>query len=264
MHLVIDVGNTNIVCGIFPEEKGDLKLISSFRLSTPRVTTTDELAVSFKNMLKYNNIDTRRISRSIFSSVVPTINHNITKMMNIYFEQDILPLELKHFDDFTLNYQPETSYGADRLVNAVAVKALYPLPSIVIDFGTAITIDAIDREAKVLGGMIIPGLAVALDSLVHRTSQLPKVEMEFPEKTLGNNTVESMQNGLFFLNNLGVQAIVEKIENEYFSGQSVSVVATGGLASYMNYQSRVPYLLENNLTLKGLKLLIDEIPEAKE
>jgi len=258
MHLVIDVGNTNIDCGIFPASKGNFDLKATFRISTPKVTTTDEFAVSFMNMLHYNQIEANEITHAIFSSVVPPINHNITKMMGNYFHRDILQVTPRMFQGLKIYYEKSSAVGMDRLVNVRAASVLYGQPAVIVDFGTATTIDVVSANSEYLGGLIIPGIAISLDSLVSHTSQLPKVGLELPRRVIGQSTKEAMQNGVYYLNCFGVDAIISRIIEEEFAGKKCHVVATGGLSSFISRKTTLPMKVEPRLLLMGLKILLDE------
>jgi len=260
MHLVIDVGNTNIECGVFPAEKGAFDLKASFRLSTPKIITTDELAANLRSLLHYNGINHAHLTRAVFSSVVPPLNHNITKMMDSYFGLPITRITHQHFLDFTVQYEPATDVGIDRLVNIQAALALYGAPALVVDFGTATTLDVLTDDRRYIGGLIIPGLAVSLDSLVRNTSQLPRVELDYPKRIVARNTRENMQNGVYYLNAYGIDGMIRAIKEENFPGKEVNLVATGGLSGYITRAIHQPMKLEPKLQLMGMKILMDRLP----
>ena len=265
LHLVIDVGNTNIDFGFFEAEKGAHRIHKAFRMSTPKIATTDEFSVTFSNMLTFNKLEKIRIEKAIFCSVVPSINHNITKMMNLYFDLEVIEVNNNLIDSITVNYENPDDIGMDRLVNLKAASHLHGLPCLVIDYGTAVTIDALDGDGKFLGGLIMPGVHISLDALVQNTSKLPKIELDYPKHILGNSTKECMQNGLYYLNRLGVDAIVERVLREYFAPKekNVNVVATGGLSFFLGKSSRFIEHIDTGLSLIGLKILLDEIEERK-
>ena len=259
MHLVFDIGNTNIVCGVFNATKKDYEIKKNFRLVTPQSTTTDELAFNVINLLKQNGIEKNQIKSGIFCSVVPNLNHNITKMMNLYFDIDIKQVTFKLFNDFHIHYQDNEDLGMDRLINMKSGAALGKLPLIIVDLGTATTVDVLDLAKKYLGGMIIPGIAISLDALVGKTSRLPNVELQYPEKLLGKSTKECMQNGIYFSNALGLENIILEISKKYFPKSSPQIILTGGLAKFIasNFKTKIEIIPE--LTLKGLKMILDEI-----
>lgn len=262
MDLVIDVGNTNIVCGFFNQTRGDYELKHFFRLSTPHLTTTDEFSATFNSLLIFHKLTTVSIDRVIMSSVVPSINHNITKMMNLYFDLDVIELNTKHFSNITIRYDKHTDMGLDRIVNLIATATLYGKPCIVVDYGTAITVDALSAESVFLGGLIIPGVHISLDALVGRTSKLPKIELNYPKKIIGNTTKECMQNGLYYLNSLGIDAIIDQIIEENFHSlgrEQIQITATGGLGPFMAKASRNVKNINSQLSLIGLKIILDEV-----
>ena len=152
MDLVIDVGNTNIVCGFFNSNKGDYRLKHFFRMSTPHLTTTDEFSARFNSLLAFHKLNDTAIEKAIFSSVVPSINHNITKMTNLYFNLDIIELGHSHFKEMAIEYDNPADLGQDRLLNVVASAKLYGTPCIVVDYGTAITLDVLSKDHRFMGG----------------------------------------------------------------------------------------------------------------
>lgn len=265
MDLVIDVGNSNLDCGVFKSEPGARDLLAHFRLSTPGVVTTDELAVTFRDLLHYNRIDAAGIKRTIFCSVVPPLNHNITKMMGSYFKQgaeNVLQVTTAMFPGWTIRYEKPDNLGIDRLVNLKAALTLAGGPVIVVDFGTATTVDAVDADKVFRGGLIIPGVAISLDGLVRRTSQLPRIELDWPKRLLGNSTREAMQNGVYWLNSYGVDSIIARLRDEEFPGQKTRVIATGGLSNFIARGSRQIDAVEPHLMLLGLKMILDESPRS--
>lgn len=259
MHLVIDVGNTNIECGVFGAAKGAFDLLASFRLSTPRVTTTDEMAVEVREMLHYNGIDHARITKAAFASVVPPINHNITKMMDLYFKLPITRLTAQNIKDFSVSYEPPGDVGIDRLVNIQAALTLYGAPAIAVDFGTATTVDVLTADKEYIGGLILPGLAVSLDSLVRSTSQLPRVELDWPKRMVGRSTRENMQNGVYYLHAFGLDGILTGIIENAFPDKLVNLVATGGLSGFVTRTMKHRMVVEPRLQLIGMKMLLDQM-----
>ena len=260
MDIVFDIGNSNIVCGIFSSEKGNYNIIKSFRLLTPSSqTTTDELAITIKSMLEHNEIEINNIKKSIFCSVVPSINHNLTKLMNLYFNLYIKQVKHADFNSLNINYNNINHLGIDRLTNIKAGEKLYGFPTIVIDFGTATTIDVVDEKLNYLGGFIIPGIATSLEGLIEKSSQLSKIELSHPKKLLGNSTKECMQNGLYFLYNKGIDGIInELIKKNFINKKKVNIICTGGLAKFIGKNSQYLKIIESKLTLIGLKILLDE------
>ena len=262
MHLVIDVGNTNIVFGFFDNQKGNYHLKHFFRMSTPQITTTDEFSSNFSNLLRFHKLEETPIHRTILSSVVPSINHNITKMMNLYFNLEVIELNKNHFKKVSIAYDKPSNVGIDRLINVTACSKLYGRPCIVVDYGTAITIDVLSVDSIFLGGLIMPGIHISLDALVSKTSQLPKVELDYPKKIIGKSTKACIQNGLYFLNSLGIDAIIAGIIAEEFPAiqrENIQVVATGGLSHFIVEKSKQVNHINSQLPLIGLKVMLDEI-----
>ena len=262
MNLTIDLGNTNIVCGFFGEEKGNYELKHFFRMSTPQLITTDEFSSNFYNLLRFHKLSNIPIKKAILSSVVPSINHNITKMMNLYFNLDIIELNRHHFSELSLDYDKPSDVGIDRLINLTAAGELYGKPAIVVDYGTAITVDVLSENNHFLGGLIIPGLHISLDALVAMTSNLPKIELDYPQKIVGNSTKECMQNGLYYLNSSGIETIIELIIKENFPSidrKEIHVIATGGLSHFMAKRSKSINYIDSQLSLIGLKILLDRL-----
>ncbi len=256
MYLTLDVGNSNIVGAIFKYEHGAYEALHSFRLITPSSTTTDELALSIKGMLDYHKIPLHAIRAALFASVVPSLNHNITKLMQLYFNIEAETVTHEYFNDFTITYQDKESLGIDRLLNAKATAVLYGAPAIIIDFGTALTIDVLSAQTVYAGGLILPGVAVSLDALIQRTSQLPKVELQYPQKLLGNSTKTSIQNGIFFLYQTAVENIIKMLSADLPA--TPHIVTTGGLAPFITHRFKSSPQSVPLLTLIGLKILLDE------
>ena len=261
MDLAIDVGNTTIMFGFFDSKKGNYDVKHFFRMSTPTLTTTDEFSTHFNGLLKFHRLDNIAINKSILSSVVPSINHNITKMMNLYFNCDVIELDKSHFKKMSIDYNTPSDVGIDRLVNVTAAKELYGVPAIVIDYGTAITIDVLSKDNVFLGGLIIPGINIALDVLIAKTAKLPNIELDYPKRIIGKSTKECMQNGLYYLNSLGADAVVEEIIREVLpreNNDKIQVVATGGLSHFMAKKSKKIKHINNQMSLIGLKILLDD------
>ena len=258
-HLVFDVGNSNIVVGFFEAAKASYHPKAFFKMSTPPDMTTDEFSVQFFNLLKFHRLDQQHIEKAMFSSVVPSLNHNITKMMNLHFDLDITQASKDYLNGWKLHYDKPGDLGMDRLINLKAAATLFGMPTIVIDYGTAITIDALNQGHEFLGGLIIPGVGISLEALVHRTSKLPRIELSQPQDILGRSTKACMQSGVYHLNCMGVDSIVKKILESHFPSQKVHVIATGGLSSFMAKHSPYIQAIEPNLSLIGLKVLLDQI-----
>lgn len=259
MLFTIDVGNTNINFGFFDKETKEI--IQSFRLATPSTqTTTDEMAINIKSAIALGEKkELKQITGSIFCSVVPYLNHNITKLMLNYFNSDILCVGINDFSSFKIDYDPPHSVGIDRLVNLKSANHLYPNSDIiVIDLGTATTIDVMKKNKHYLGGMILPGISSSLEGLYDKTSQLPKIALKKPEKIIGKTTKENMQNGIYYLYRYGLERIILEISKNYFDSdfKNIKVIVTGGLSSFISEESEIPVEIQPHLTLLGLKEIL--------
>ncbi|HBE03842.1 MAG: hypothetical protein A2096_03940 [Spirochaetes bacterium GWF1_41_5] len=261
MLLAIDIGNSNIECGIFPVLPGNLSLSASFRIATNKSFTTDELGVLILNMLSCNNIKKDDIKNAIFASVVPPLNHNISKTAWKYFGREIIQCTRHLLPDIKIDYDNPDSVGIDRLLGARGAAVLYGLPAVIVDFGTATTIDLIDKTNTYRGGLIMPGVAVSLEALSAKTSMLPKIDLVSPRSLIGKSTRESMQNGIYYLNSCGIDGILAEIISREFSGQSVQVIATGGLSKFFVRNSKIISIADDFLSLKSLKLVFDGLSE---
>ncbi len=249
MLLAIDVGNTNIVLGLFQGQE----LSYNWRISTDRRHTADEFGVILRNLFNLNNLDMDGITGVAISSVVPPLNAALKEMSEKYFS--IIPLVVGPHTDTGLDIRLDNprELGADRMVNAVAALNLYGPPLIVVDFGTATTFCAISREGRYLGGAIAPGIGIATEALFERAAKLPRVEFLKPEKVIGSDTVSSMQSGIYFGFVGQVDGIVARMIKE-LSG-SPRVIATGGAAPLIAAASDTIDTVNQFLTLEGLRLL---------
>ncbi|MEK6795053.1 MAG: type III pantothenate kinase [Spirochaetota bacterium] len=258
MILTIDVGNSNIESGIFSADTGDYNLVASFRIGTNRSITTDELGILFKEMLIHNNVSPASIKTGIYSSVVPPINHSINKMIFKYFGCNPMLITPKDFEkEMPVRYEDAGQIGTDRLVNAYAVIKLYSAPAVIIDFGTATTFCALSRKNEYLGGLIIPGISISLEALVNRTSKLPKVELGAPAKAIETETVRGMQAGIYYQTVDAVDGIVRRMKEE-MGEPNAQVIATGGLSNFVARGTKEISIVDDFLSLKGLKALYEQ------
>jgi type III pantothenate kinase len=249
MLLVIDIGNTNTSLGVFDGEA----LVTHWRLTTARSRTADEWGVHARNLFSLANLDVKSIDAITIASVVPPLNFTLKRMAEIYFH--LTPLFIDHTVDTGVRilYQPPSDVGADRIVDAVAAIHKYGAPCIVVDFGTATTFDAINKEGEYLGGVITPGITISSDALFERTAKLPRVEIRRPAKVIGSFTVEAMQSGLYHGYAGLVDGILKKMIEEL--GGKPTVIATGGLAPLIAKGSDFIEVVDENLTLEGLRLV---------
>ncbi|AOZ92796.1 type III pantothenate kinase [Paenibacillus crassostreae] len=252
MILVVDIGNTNIVLGIYKNSE----LTHHFRLSTARQSTIDEFGVMIYNLFRMSNIAVDEIEGVIIASVVPPLVNVFEEMCLKFIHITPLVVGPGIKTGLNLRYENPREVGADRIVNAVAAVSQYKGPLVVVDFGTATTFDCIDHEGNYLGGAIVPGIGIATEALYQRASKLPRIELEKPKKVIGRNTVHAMQAGIIFGYAGQVDGIVERIKIE-MDAPTLKVIATGGMAELI--ASETKYIDEVNpmLTLEGLRLIYE-------
>ena len=251
MLLVIDVGNTNIVLGIF---KGK-ELMDHWLVSTDRLRTTDEYGVLIRNLFYLNGVNSDEIDAIIISSVVPPVMPTLERMCQRYFGLTPLVIGPGVKTGMDIKYDNPREVGADRIVNAVAAYEKFGGPVIIIDFGTATTFCAVDKKGTYLGGAICPGIGISTDALVQRTAKLPRIEVVSTDKVICRNTVESMQAGVFYGFVGQVDGIVARMRKEL--GCKAKVVATGGLAVIVAPATDAIDVVEPMLTLEGLRIIYD-------
>jgi len=252
--LVIDVGNTNIVLGVYD---GD-KLKYDWRIATQKDRTSDEYGLVFDQIFQYHCICKKEIKAIIISSVVPTLMHTLPSMCQRYFSID--PLIVGETIDPGINVLLDNpkEVGADRVVNAVAGYEKYGGPLIIVDSGTAITLDVVSENGDYLGGVITPGIKISSEALFLRTAKLPKVEIIKPDTVIGKNTIESIQagivNGFVGL----VDHLIELIITEMgLSADDVKLVATGGFSQILTQDSKYITIIDKLITLDGLRMIYE-------
>src|SRR5215831_12630287 len=249
MLLTIDVGNTNTVLGVFRGQE----LIAHWRLTTARLQTVDEYGVLTRNLFTLKGLDPREVSGVIISSVVPPVKWTLGEMSKVYFEQKAMFVEPGVKTGMAVLVDNPLEVGADRIVNGVAAFHKYDGPCIVVDFGTAITFDAISAKGEYLGGVIAPGLGIAAEALFARAAKLPRVEIKDPGKVIGTNTVTHMQAGLYYGAVDMVDGMLARMKKEL--GENAKVVATGGQARLVGKGSKYIEHTDEFLTLVGLRLI---------
>ncbi|OAB42714.1 type III pantothenate kinase [Paenibacillus glacialis] len=252
MILVVDIGNTNIVLGIYHNKE----LVHHFRLSTTRQSTVDEYGVMIFNLFRMSDISVKDIEGVIISSVVPPLVNIFEEMCLKFIHKTPLVVGPGIKTGLNLRYENPREVGADRIVNAVAAVNQYKGPLVVVDFGTATTFDCIDELGNYLGGAIVPGIGIATEALYQRASKLPRIELEKPKKVIGRNTIHAMQAGIIFGYAGQVDGIVERIKVE-MEAPDLKVVATGGLAELIASETKCIQEVNSMLTLEGLRLIYE-------
>jgi type III pantothenate kinase len=260
MLLVLDVGNTNTVLGVFegPAEGSDAHfgpLIAHWRVSTTKSQTVDEYGVLFRNLFATNGIEFTVVQGTVISSVVPPLDSTLREVCERYFHSRPLFIEPGVKTGMPVHYDNPAEVGADRIVNSVAAFEKYGGPCIIVDFGTATTFDVVSSKGEYMGGVITPGIGISADALFSRTARLPRVEVRKPPRVLATNTVNSVQSGLYY-GYLGlIDGILERLIAEL--GESITVVATGGLATLMGSGSKYIREVDDLLTLEGLRIIYE-------
>jgi type III pantothenate kinase len=257
MLLAIDIGNTNIVLGVFDREL----LTESWRLVTMRERTSDEIGILVTQLFARSDIDLARIDGIILSSVVPPLTRTMEEMCERFFDKQPLTVDPAGNSGMPVLYQPPSDVGADRVVNAIAAYEAFGrpdgVPVIVVDFGTATTFDAISARGEYIGGVICPGIGISADALFQRAARLPRVDVRKPPEVIGRTTVTSMQSGLFFGYVAMVDGIVARTREELEGGDRAACIATGGMADILAAETNAIQRVEPDLTLQGLRIIWD-------
>ncbi|ADQ40099.1 putative transcriptional acitvator, Baf family [Caldicellulosiruptor acetigenus I77R1B] len=248
--LVVDIGNTNIVFGVY---KGK-DLMASYRMKTDKEKAADEFGILMTQMLSYSGINPAEIMDVIISSVVPPIMYSFERAIQKYF--GINPMVVGPGIKTGLNIKTENpkEVGSDRIVNAVAVNELYGGPAVIIDFGTATTFCALSRKSEYLGGAIAPGIKISAEALFSHASRLHRIELQKPPSVIGKNTVHAMQSGILYGYVGLVDYMVNRIKEE-MDEANAKVIATGGLARLIAEESKTIQIVNPTLTLEGLRII---------
>lgn len=258
MLLAFDVGNTNMVLGVFK----DGNLIQNWRMETDTNKSADEYGMIINQLFNYEGLNTKEVKDVIISTVVPSVLYTLQHLSMKYFNRRAIVIGPGIKTGLIIKYDNPKQVGADRIVNAVAALAKYGGPLIIVDFGTATTFCAITENAEYLGGTIAPGIKISSDALFEKTSKLPKVELESPGHVICKNTIESMQSGLVYGHMGMVEFIVNKMKEELKqysrSGKPPKVIATGGLATLIVSGISCIDSVDKMLTLEGLEMIYEK------
>src|ERR1700690_3993829 len=265
MLLVIDVGNTNTVLGVFApvehrpgedvttEAARYERLVANWRVGSHLTRTVDEYGIIFRNLFAIDNLEVSGVHGIIISSVVPPLDPVLRQVCERYFNTKPLFIEPGIKTGMPILYDNPAEVGADRIVNAVAAFEKYGGPCVIVDFGTATTFDCVSAKGEYQGGVIVPGVGISADALFQRTARLPRVEIRKPARVIGSNTVGSLQSGLYH-GYLGlVDGILELLLAEL--GPETRVVATGGLGPMIGTGSKYIKHVDDFLTLEGLRII---------
>lgn len=252
MVLVFDIGNTNTVVGVFNGEK----LLTHWRIRTDTLRTCDEYGIIVNALFNYNKLDAKKVKAVAMSSVVPSLMMEMETMCQNYFSCRPLVVGPGIKTGLDIKYENPREVGADRVVNAVAAHHKYGgRPLIIVDFGTATTFCVVNARGEYLGGAIAPGIRISTEALVSRAAKLPRVELIKPKSLIGKNTVASMQAGIVYGFVGQVEGIINRMRKEIAG--DLLVVATGGLAAVIARETDVINVVDEFLTLDGLRLIYE-------
>lgn len=267
MLLVLDVGNTNTVLGVFArgakadgarsKPSSDSEpyglLVANWRVTTSATQTVDEYGVLFRNLFAMDKIEVNSIHGIVISSVVPPLDSTLRQVCERYFNRKPLFIEPGVKTGMPVLYENPAEVGADRIVNSVAAFEKYGGPCVAVDFGTATTFDCISSKGEYMGGVVCPGIGISAEALFGKTARLPRVDIRKPARVIGTTTVGSLQSGLYYGYLALVDGILERLLEEM--GEETKVVATGGLASLIGTGSRFIKEVNDFLTLEGLRIV---------
>ena len=249
MLLAIDIGNTNIVIGCIQDDE----IVFKARIATDRTRTSDQYGVEIKNMVEAYGVQLKDIDDCIISSVVPPVFNSVkTGVFKVIGKQPmVVGPGLK--TGLNIHVDVPGQVGSDRIVIAVAALAEYEAPMILMDLGTATTIEVVEPENVYMGGVIVPGVTVSLDALTSRAAQLPGISLDKPKSVIGRNTVDCMRSGMMYGTAAMIDGVVDRIEEEL--GHPSTLIATGGLAQFITPLCKHKIILEKELLLKGLNII---------
>lgn len=253
MVLVVDVGNTNTVVGVYKDDD----LICKFRLQSIPDKTTDEYASLLISLLNRNNVELKELKGSIISSVVPSLQYTFERVITKYLKLNVIKVNSEIEIGMKLEVDNPFEVGTDRITNAVAGIEKYGAPCIIIDFGTATTFDIVNSAGNYIGGIISPGIMLASKMLRLNTAQLPEVGIVKPKSVVGTNTITNIQSGIYYGYLEMINGLLKRVINEKFINdeKQPKIIVTGGLGSNMSNDMELESSYEPNLTLDGLKIL---------
>ena len=249
MLLAIDIGNTNLVIGCIQDDH----ILFKARIATDRTRTSDQYGVEIKNMIEAFGVKISQISDCIISSVVPPVFNSVrTGVIKVIGKQPlVVGPGLK--TGLNIHMDVPSQVGSDRIVIAVAALAEYRAPLVLLDMGTATTIEVVEPENRYMGGVIFPGVKISLDALTSRASQLPGISLDKPKNVVGKNTVDCMRSGMLYGTAAMIDGLIDRIEEEL--GHSSTLIATGGMAQFITPLCKHSIILEKDLLLKGLNII---------
>ena len=256
MLLAIDIGNTNIVIGCIQNDD----ILFQARIATDRTRTSDQYGVEIKNMLEAFGVQREDISDCIISSVVPPVFHSVrTGVVKVIGKQPmVVGPGLK--TGLNIRMDVPSQVGSDRIVIAVAALSEYKPPLVLMDMGTATTIEVVEENNAYMGGVIFPGVKVSLDALTSRAAQLPGISLDTPQNVVGKNTVDCMRSGMMYGTAAMIDGLVDRIAEEL--GHSSTLIATGGMAQFITPLCKHDIILEKDLLMKGLNILYKKNKKA--
>ncbi len=248
MILALDVGNSQIFCGVFD----GTELVTQFRHASTGKSSSDEIGVFLRGALRENNVDPEGVAVIAISSVVPELNYSLRACCQKYFNIEPMIMRPGIKTGLRIAYKDPKEVGSDRIADAMGAIKLFPGRNlIVVDFGTATTVCAVSRDREFLGGNIMPGVRLAMETLEQRTAKLPSVEIKPVRTAIGKTTVESIQSGLYWSNVGMVRELTQRISEEVFPDEAPLLVATGGFAHLFHRESLFDHVVPD-LILTGL------------
>ena len=251
MLLCVDIGNTNIMLGVYR----DAELLTHWRVSTDHDKMPDEYGILLTSLLEHSALSLGDIDAVVLASVVPPVTDLFREMLEAYVDRSPLVVGGGVRTGVDIRYDSPREVGADRIVNAAAAYRLYGGPACIVDMGTATTFDALSPSGEYLGGAIAPGIRIAAEALFQRTAKLPRIDLQRPPKAVGTNTVDAMRSGILFGYVGLVEGMVHRFRGEL--GQDMRVIATGGLAAVIGQETDVIEVVDPWLTLKGLRIIYE-------